>query len=122
MSRMGSHSSGESRRVPYNRGTYAPAIGAGAAFVLSIVFSSAAFAQTPAPTIEANGKENARDDHSYLPPSMQSQIELGKSPAALKTETQIPRQARTASLQRRRAKRQSWANGWGRRGGWGLFD
>src|SRR5262249_43339207 len=87
-------------------------IGAGAVVALLMACSSPAFTQAPPSTSKTAGDENARDDHSYLPPSMRSQIE---SASAAKTETPAQTPAKTKSLRRaarRPARREHWDYGW----------
>jgi hypothetical protein len=124
MSGMGPHSSGESRRVSFNGSTCAATIAAGAVLAVLMASPSPAFSQAPPPTAQVAGDGNAQDDHSYLPPSMRSQIESAKSAVAITAKTQVNTPAKTISLRRaarRRARRESWDDGLAGGRGWGLF-
>jgi hypothetical protein len=124
MSGMISHSIGENRRMSFNVGACAARIAAGAVVLILMARFSPALPQAAPPTSQTAGDGNAQDDHSYLPPTMRSQIEAAKSPVTVEAEAQARAPAKTISLRRasrRRARRESWDSGWGGGRGWSFF-
>jgi hypothetical protein len=124
MSGMGSHFSGESRRLSFNRSACAAIIGAGAVLAILMASSAPAFSQAPPPATQTAADENAQDDHSYLPPSMHSQTESASPAVAIETQAHVHMPAKTISSRRaahRRARREHWDYGWPGGRGWGPF-
>jgi hypothetical protein len=114
---MCSHFSSENRRMSLYKSTRAVKISAGIILTMLMACSSPASAQAPSLNTQSSGDGNAQDDHSYLPPSMRSQIESAKSSVTVNTEAEVHTSRKTISLQkavRRRARRESWDYGGGR--------
>jgi hypothetical protein len=112
-------------RMSFNTSIGAAIIGTGTGLAVLMAYLSPALSQSPPPDMQAAGGASAQDDHSYLRPSMRSQIESAKTGIPPKTEAQVNMAAKRASVRRRlvhrRVRRESAEYVWPGGRGFGFF-